>query len=154
MTNPSPSIPDAIRALSASLLQLGRTRLELFGIEFAEQKENAVRAGVLAAVGLLCLAMAAAVFSAFVIVVFWDSPYRLLAVGLLGLAWLLAGLLCLWLVMRNLRRAQRPFALTLAELERDLQALASRADAGDAPGAITTRRTGQTDGPGSSGGMS
>nr|MBF0685735.1 phage holin family protein [Pseudomonas sp.] len=66
MPNQPPSLSHAIRSLSASVVALGRTRLELFGIELSEQKENAVRIGVLAAIGLLCLAMAAAVFTAFI----------------------------------------------------------------------------------------
>ncbi len=125
MANPSPSISEAIRLLSASVVALGRTRLELFGIEFAEQKENAVRISVLAAVGLLCLTMAAAVFTAFVAVLFWDTSHRLLAVGLLGVGWLLAGVLCLLSVSRSFKRAKHPFSLTLAELERDVEVLSS-----------------------------
>src|SRR5690606_30582116 len=100
-------------------------RLELFSLEFAEQKSNALKAGILAAVGLLCLAMAAAVFSAFVIVMFWETEHRLLAVGLVGLAWLIAGGICLYLVQRNVNRAKHPFELTLAELERDYEVLTS-----------------------------
>lgn len=121
----SPTISAALRSLSASVLAVGRTRLELFGIEFAEQKSNAMRAGILAAVGLLCLAMAAAVFTAFIAVIFWDTEHRLLVVGLLGLAWLLGGIVCLAMVMRSLRQAQHPFSLTLAELERDYDVLTS-----------------------------
>lgn len=125
MPNHPPSISDAIRSLSASVVALGRTRLELFGIELSEQKENAVRIGVLAAIGLLCLAMAAAVFTAFIAVLFWETDYRELAVGLLAAAWLLAGVLCLLTVSRRLKNAKHPFSLTLAELERDLDVLTS-----------------------------
>jgi uncharacterized membrane protein YqjE len=125
MPNHPPSLSDAIRSLSASVVALGRTRLELFGIELSEQKENAVRIGVLAAIGLLCLAMAAAVFTAFIAVLFWETDYRELAVGLLAAAWLLAGVLCLLTVSRRLKDAKHPFSLTLAELERDLDVLTS-----------------------------
>lgn len=136
------SISESLRELVASVVAIGRTRVELFSIEFAEQKENVVRAGVLAAVGLLCLAMAAAVFTAFIIVAFWDTPYRLLAVGLVGLAWLLGGLVCLWRVVRNLREAKHPFVLTLAELERDYEVLTSPlADPDATPAAKRAVRT-------------
>ncbi len=121
----TPTITAALRSLSASVVAVGRTRLELFGIEFAEQKSNAMRAGILAAVGLLCLAMAAAVFTAFIAVLFWDTEHRLLVVGLLALAWLLGGLVCLWMVMRSVQNAKHPFSLTLAELERDYEVLTS-----------------------------
>jgi len=125
MPNHPPSISDAIRSLSASVVALGRTRLELFGIELSEQKENAVRIGVLAAIGLLCLTMAAAVFTAFIAVLFWETDYRELAVGLLAAAWLVAGVLCLLTVSRRMKNAKHPFSLTLAELERDLEVLTS-----------------------------
>lgn len=142
MRNRSQSLTEILRDLTASVVAIGRTRVELFSIEFAEQKENMVRAGILAAVGLLCLAMAAAVFTAFIAVAFWDTPYRLWAVGLLGLAWLLGGLLCLWRVASNLRQAKHPFALTLAELERDYEVLTSpMADPDATPAARRAVRT-------------
>ncbi len=125
MTTPTPSIPEALRALSAAIVATARTRLELFGIELAELKANAVRMGITAALGLLCVAMAAAVFTALIAAVFWDTEHRLLAIGLLGLAWLVAGLLCLWCVARTARRARHPFVLTIAELERDIEVLSS-----------------------------
>lgn len=125
MTHKPPSLSEVIRSLTASVVTLGRTRLELFGIELAEQKENALRMGIMAALGMLCLVMAAFVLTAFVAVLFWDTDHRLLAVGLLGLGWLLLGLLCLLSVMRSVRRAKHPFSLTLAELERDAEALRS-----------------------------
>jgi len=134
MATAAPSIPDALRALFASVVALGRTRLELFGIEFAEQKANALRISVLAAIGLVCLAMAAMVFTAFVAVMFWDTEYRLLAVGLTGLVWLLAGVFCLVAASRHVKHAKHPFAMTLAELERDYDVLTSpMADPSAAP---------------------
>ncbi|GAA5233860.1 hypothetical protein FOZ76_06780 [Verticiella sediminum] len=119
------SLISALRALAASVLAVGRTRLELFSLEFAEQKSNALKAGIFAAVGLLCLAMGAAVFTAFVAVLFWDTPHRVLVIGLLALAWVLAGAICLFMVQRSLKQAKSPFALTLAELERDYDVLTS-----------------------------
>lgn len=119
------SISESLRELAASLVAIGRTRLELFSIELDEQKDALVKAGILGAVALLCVVMAAAVFTAFIAVIFWDTPYRLLAVGLLGLAWLVAGLLCVWAMLRSLRSVRSPFAQTLAELERDYEVLTS-----------------------------
>ncbi len=125
MSTPAPSIPEALRALFAAVVAAGRSRLELFGIELAEQKSNAIKMGIGAAAGLLCLAMAAAVFTALIAAAFWYTEYRLLAIALVGLAWLIAGLLCLYVVARAARKAQHPFALTLAELERDVEVLSS-----------------------------
>lgn len=125
MTTPTPSVSEALRALVATMVATGKTRLELFGIELAEQKSNAVKMGVGAAVGLLCLAMAAAVFTALIAAAFWYTDYRLLAIALLGVAWLLAGLLALYMVWRALQQAKHPFSMTLAELERDYDVLSS-----------------------------
>ncbi len=118
-------LPAALQRLAASAVDLLRTRAELAALEFDEARELAKDRITLLVVGLGCLAMATLGATAFVVVYFWDT-YRLAAVGVVTLAYLLAGLLAIWRFSVRRENDPRPFAATLAELERDREWLAGR----------------------------
>jgi uncharacterized membrane protein YqjE len=67
--------------------------------------------------------MAALCITAFVVAYFWDT-YRLTALGAVTLAYLLAGVLTLWRFWVRRQNDPKPFAATVAELERDREWLA------------------------------
>lgn len=127
MTGPASPLVLAVRSLAATLVAAGRTRFELFGIEFAEQKQWLSRLILGVAVAAVCLGMTLLVFTGWVVAAFWDTPHRMLAFGLVGLFWLLLGALAAWRAWIAFRTAPPPFEATLAELERDVQALAGAA---------------------------
>jgi uncharacterized membrane protein YqjE len=124
-----PASPRDLRSasarLGASLLGLARTRLELASVEFTEERDRIQRQLTLliGAVGLLLFAAFFA--AAWVVVYFWDTN-RLTAVA--GVACVFAAAAAVLLLMRSqaARSAPTPFAATLAELERDRDALAGR----------------------------
>jgi len=129
MTRPASPLVLAVRSLAATLVAAGRTRFELFGIEFAEQKQWLSRLVLAVAVAAVCLGMTLLVATGWVIAAFWDTPHRLLAFGLVTLFWLLLGAFALWRAWNAFHTAPAPFEATLAELERDVQALAGTARA-------------------------
>ena len=110
--------------LAAAAVDLLRTRAELAALEFDEARELAKDRITLLVIGLGCLAMATLGATAFVVVYFWDS-YRLAALGGVTVAYLLAGLIALWRFSIHRQNDPKPFAATLAELERDREWLAS-----------------------------
>jgi uncharacterized membrane protein YqjE len=124
-----PASPRDLRSassrLAASLLGLARTHLELASVEFTEERDRIQRQLTLliAAVGLLLFAVFFA--AAWVVVYYWDTS-RLTAIA--GVAILFAAAAAVLLVMRAqaARSAPTPFAATLAELERDRDAIAGR----------------------------
>jgi uncharacterized membrane protein YqjE len=115
----------ALARLGAALTGLVRTRLELATIEFEEERSRATEALVLVLIAVLCFAFALVAASALVVVWFWDT-YRIAALLGLVLVYLAIGLLVLWRLAARRRRAERPFAGTLAELERDRAWLAEQ----------------------------
>ena len=116
---PAPGgLRDALERLAAGALSLVQTRAELAALEFDEARERAKDRLVLIVVAAVCFANGLLAATAFVVVYFWDS-YRLAALGAVTLAWLLGGVLALWRVSVRQRTDPRPFAATLAELERD-----------------------------------
>jgi uncharacterized membrane protein YqjE len=119
----SPGLFDSLRHLAHTALGLAQTRLELFGSELEEEKLRLFDVLWQVALALLLLGLALVLLLGFVVLLFWDG-YRLPAVAVLTL---LFGGVGLWLLLRAraLLRASEggPFALSLAELRRDRDAL-------------------------------
>ncbi len=122
----------SLRGVLVSVLGIAGTRLELIGLEVAQEKERLVGLlfTVLAAAFALSLAVLLATF--LVIAHFWDS-YRLTAIGafvvlyaVLG-GWLITGL------KRELAAHPPLFSATLAELEKDRAALRAGMQRGEPP---------------------
>ncbi|VVE84645.1 phage holin family protein [Pandoraea sputorum] len=117
--------PRSLRHLAGALLEMVQSRLELAGIELAEEKERWMGVACLGLAAMLFGVLALVSLTALMIVVFWDT-YRLAAItGIFIVYFLLAG----WCATRArdiLRKAPMPFEATLAEFEKDRNAL--RAD--------------------------
>lgn len=125
MSDATEPVSAPLRRLGASLLTLGRIRLELFAIEAQEEKERiaslllwAVLAALLAGFGLLMLLV-------LVTVALWDS-YRLLALGG-GTAVLVAAAVVAVLKVRELiAQPASLFQSSIGELREDAEALRRR----------------------------
>jgi uncharacterized membrane protein YqjE len=117
--------------LIAGLLALARTRLELFSVELHSNiaRETRTQGGKLAA---LILAITGAGFAALAVAVAVGDTHRLLATCVSAVLFLLLAAGAGWSTWRATRDRERMLELSLAELQRDLDALepsgASRAD--------------------------
>lgn len=111
------------QALLATLLELARTRLELVSVESQELLARLVLI-VVGAVAAVLLAALALGFGAVALVMAAPAEHRVALAAGLALAFLLAAGLIAWRVRREAR--VRPFAASLAELERDGKALEPR----------------------------
>ena len=112
--------------LTASLLALLRTRVELASVEFSEERARLQQQLVLLIAGLVSLLFAVFFIAVWVIVYFWDTN-RLAAIAGVVLVFGLAGAIVLWRRAESARNAPTPFAATLAELERDRAAFSGSA---------------------------
>ena len=119
----SGGLQEALTRLSAAAVALVRTRVEIAALDFDEAGKRAKERVALLVIGLLCLAVGVLAATAFVIVCFWDT-YRLAAIGVVTIAYLLGGTLALWRFNVRQRTDPKPFAATIAELERDVQWMA------------------------------
>jgi uncharacterized membrane protein YqjE len=115
----------AAAQLAASLLGLGRTRLELAALEFEEVRERAAERLVLVLIAGLCFAFTAMTASTLVVVLFWDT-HRIEALCGVAIFYALAGLVAFWRLSTRGKAEAPAFAATLAELERDRAWLANR----------------------------
>ena len=121
--------PEAARGLVANARRLARilltilsTRLELLGVEVAEQGARIGALLVLGVVALLFSIFAIALFSFGIAVVFWDS-HRLVAIfGMAALYAVITIVACVRIRSR-LQDHPEPFAATIAELKADAAAI-------------------------------
>jgi len=128
MSAPRPPLSGSLRALSATVIGILRTRLELLAVELAEEKNRLLAILLWALGGLLALAMGILMLSLLVVAVFWDTEHRLTALGVVAAVYFLAGVAALLTVRKKIADAPFTFDETLAELERDRQALGAVGD--------------------------
>jgi uncharacterized membrane protein YqjE len=119
---PAGNLLASLRRAGGTLLALVETRLQLFVVEFEEER---ARLGVLLLIGalaFLCLALGIALVTLFLIVLFWDS-HRLEAIGTLAVLLLLVGGFLFRAMCAKARQPPRLFAASIAELRRDREEL-------------------------------
>lgn len=128
MAEPSPAAAEglfaSLKTLAASLVGIVQTRLELLSADVAEARERAVALLVLALVALFALGVGVVLLAILVAAAYWET-HRLAVLGALAAAFLGAGAGAAWLAVRKLRNEPRPFAASLAELDKDREQLRS-----------------------------
>jgi len=115
----------SVQGLTRGLLALIRTRAELLAIELEEEKERRKEMLILAVLGALFLALGVQLLAFLVVVVFWDT-YRIAAIaGVTGLYFGIAGW-AFWRLRTRWRNSPSPFAASLQELGKDMDAMQGR----------------------------
>jgi uncharacterized membrane protein YqjE len=108
----------------ARLLDLGRTRFELFGTELREELAR-LAAAVLGGLAVLVLAALGLAFAGFALIFSVSEANRLAAaIGVAVFFFLAAGVVA-WVLHRLADTKPRAFDATISELRRDLDAIKS-----------------------------
>ncbi|MDO9468816.1 MAG: phage holin family protein [Thiobacillus sp.] len=113
---------DSLKTLSASLVGLVQTRLELLSTDIAEERVHLTRLLVLGLLALFCFGVGVVLLAMLIVVVFWDT-HRLAALGALTGFFLVAGAGLVAFALHKARTRPRLFEATLAELSKDRQHL-------------------------------
>lgn len=126
----------SLQGLSATLLAILHTRLELLATELQEEKQRMLAMLGWGAVAVLMGAVACVFLAGFVTVLFWDS-HPLLVLGLLTFIFAAICVVAVRRVGALLKESSSMLADTLAELQADHDALvrAARRPADTAAGA-------------------
>ena len=120
----STGLLESARNLVSGILDLGRTRFELFGTEMREEM-NRLAAAVIGGLAILVFATIGLSFGSVAIILSVDEPKRVpVTIGVAVFFLLAAGIAAL-LLRRVAKMKERPFEATLGELKSDLQALKS-----------------------------
>lgn len=116
---------ESIKNLAANVIAHVHTRLDLFSTEFAEEKIRVTLLLLWASLAIFFSFMVFVLVTMFVLSVYWDTPYRLHAIGLLALFFIAGAVIAGGVVRINLKSNQRLFAASLAELYKDREQLNS-----------------------------
>jgi uncharacterized membrane protein YqjE len=114
---------DALKGLGRTAVDILHTRFDLLVTEIAEEQSRLAELFLYAAAALLCLLLAAIVVAVLVLASLWDTPYRLLATGLMAGLLAAAGAACAVIFARKARAKPRLFSASLDELGADLERL-------------------------------
>ena len=108
----------------AGLLDLGRTRFELFGTELREELAHLATA-VIGGLAVLVLAALGLAFAGLALIFYVSEANRMAtAIGVALFFFVVAGVLA-WILHRVVDTKPRAFDATIAELQNDLKAIKS-----------------------------
>ena len=113
-----------LKALSATLLGIVQTRLELLSTDIAEERERIITLLVLAVAALFSIGVGVVLLAILIVVALWET-HRLFALGGMIIFFLTTGAGICWVAMNKLRSHPRPLEASIAELARDRQELTS-----------------------------
>lgn len=121
MTIETQSQHSPLRRILGSGFAILQTRLELVGIELAEEKDRLLGVLFLGLAAMMLATMALIALTALVAIAFWDT-YRWQALAGITAVYAIAGIMCALKARSGLRNAPNVFATTLAEFEKDRDA--------------------------------
>ncbi len=118
----SPRFFESLRQLAGSVASMARTRLELASVELAEEKARLLQHAFLGLLGLAFFGLSMVTLTALIVILFWDT-YRWQSLVVLIAIYLGISAYCLMRVRSSLQSAPALFEATLAELDKDREAL-------------------------------
>ncbi|SEA65731.1 phage holin family protein [Paraburkholderia sartisoli] len=107
-----------VRRIISSVFAILQTRLELIGIELAEEKDRLLAVLFLGLAAMMLATMALIALTALVAITFWDT-YRWQSLAAITLVYALAALFCGLKARNGLQNAPIVFEATLNEFEKD-----------------------------------
>lgn len=113
------------RGLLGTGVTLLHNRLELLGVELAEERARLVSMLAYGGAAFLCLAAGLIFLAIFLTVLMWENN-RLLALGVFSALFLGAGVVSLVLATALARNGSKLFSASLAELRQDRDALSAK----------------------------
>lgn len=115
---------ESLKTLSATLVSVGRTRLELLSVDIEEERVWLSSILVWGAAALFCAGLSIVLVLLFIVVAFWDT-HRLLALALPAMLLMMCAVIAGKVVQDKLRTKPRLFAASIAELSKDHEHLTS-----------------------------
>jgi uncharacterized membrane protein YqjE len=120
----SAGLLESARNLLSGILDLGRTRFELFSTELREELAR-LAAAIIGGLAVLVLSMIGLAFGSVAIILSVSEANRLVATICVAMFFLLAAGVVALVLRRMAAMKPRPFDATIAELRSDLRAIKS-----------------------------
>jgi len=122
---PPSNLIQCFKGYFATWVEVLKTRLDLVATEIEEERERIQHLLILAAVTSVCMALGVLLVTFFVVILFWETNYRLAVVGGLAVLYLAAGSTVGLIMRQKARQKGRLFSATLGELAKDYHHLTS-----------------------------
>ncbi len=107
-----------LRHIVSSVFAIFETRLELIGIEFAEEKERLIGVLFLGLAAMMLTMMALITLTVLIAIAFWDT-YRWQSLAAITIAYALVAVFCAIRARAGLINAPNVFDSTIAEFKKD-----------------------------------
>jgi uncharacterized membrane protein YqjE len=107
-----------LRRIVSSVFAIFETRLELIGIELAEEKERLIGVLFLGLAAMMLTMMSLITLTVLIAIAFWDT-YRWQSLAAITVAYALVAVLCAVRARAGLANAPNVFDSTLAEFKKD-----------------------------------
>jgi uncharacterized membrane protein YqjE len=107
-----------VRRILSSLFSIMQSRLELIGIELAEEKDRLLAILFLGVAAMMLATMALIALTALIAIMFWDT-YRWQALAVITAVYALAAVFCGVKARNGLHHAPVVFEATLSEFKKD-----------------------------------
>ncbi|MEM5344904.1 phage holin family protein [Paraburkholderia azotifigens] len=107
-----------LRRILSSFFSILQTRLELIGIELAEEKDRLLMVLFMGLAAMMLATMALIALTALVAIAFWDT-YRWQALAGITVVYAVAAIVCALRARSGLHNAPMIFEATLHEFEKD-----------------------------------
>ncbi|MBN3763161.1 phage holin family protein [Burkholderia sp. Ac-20365] len=114
-----------LRRILSSFFSILQTRLELIGIELAEEKDRLLMVLFMGLAAMMLATMALIALTALVAIAFWDT-YRWQALAGITIVYAIAAIGCALRARSGLRNAPMIFEATLNEFEKDREIFRKR----------------------------
>ncbi len=114
----------SLKNMTATLIAIVHTRLELLSTDLEEGRERLISLLVMTFIALFCLCFGVVLLAILVVVAFWDTHRLLVLCTMTGL-FLVAGAVLSSLAIRALKAMPRMFEASLGELSKDYQQIDS-----------------------------
>lgn len=112
----------SVKRLTSTLVAILSTRLELLANELQEERLRLTQMLLFTLFALFCFGMGLLLLTVFIVVLFWDD-HRLLVLGILTFVFFATGTAVALALRAKARAGSTLFSVSLAELEKDRQAL-------------------------------
>lgn len=112
------SLFESLKALTATLVTIVHTRLELLSTDLEEDRERLMSLVMLSLIALFSLLIGAVLVTITLVVVFWDS-YRVLALASISGVFIIVGAGTWIAAVRQAKKKPKMFVASLLELVKD-----------------------------------
>ncbi len=113
---------ESLKRLLSTLTSIVSTRLELLANELQEERLRLTQMLLYSLFAIFCLGMSSVLFTAFIVVLFWDD-HRLAVLGGLGIVFFVLAMLIAIVLRVKVLYKSKLFSASIAELAKDREQL-------------------------------